>query len=157
MKKISVTYRLFLFALAMVLIVSAGDLAYSAKPDKDNVLTVILVPDGGTFDIVASPGGGGPFYIGGTLFDLDTGAVLGDFQCWGWFFTADRRMVTQEYNLGDRGTIIVAGEELLNPLAILGGTGDFKNARGQMDVEFTAEDLLVHFDLIGASADGTDN
>jgi len=66
-------------------------------------------------------------------------------------------MVTQEYNLGDRGTIIVAGEELLNPLAILGGTGDFKNARGQMDVEFTAEDLLVHFDLIGADADGTDN
>ena len=154
MRKISVTSRLLLLALAMVLIVSTGNLAYSAGPDKGNMLTVVLVPDNGTFDIIASPGGGGPFYIGGSLFDLDTGAELGEFQCWGWFFTADRRMVTQEYNLGDRGTILVAGEELLNPLAILGGTGDFKNARGQMEVEFTAEGLLVHFDLIGADADG---
>jgi hypothetical protein len=155
MKKITVTYRLFLLALAMVLIVSTGDLTYSAKPDKDNVLTVFLIPDGPP-DIIPSPGGGGPFYIGGTLFDLDTGAELGEFQCWGWFFTADRRMVTQEYNLGDRGTILVAGEEILNPLAIIGGTGDFRNARGQMEFEFTTGGVLVHFDLIGADADGND-
>ena len=158
MRKISVTYRLILLAVAMVLIVGAGDLAYSAKPSKDNVLTVLLVPDNGTLDLIESVTGSsrGPFYIGGTLFDLETGAELGDFQCWGWFFTASRRMVTQEYNLGERGTILVAGEEILNPLAITGGTGDFKNVRGQAEFEFVDDQLLVHFDLIGASADGKD-
>jgi len=81
MRKISVTYRLLLLAVAMVLIVGAGDLAYSAKPSKDNVMTVLLVPDNGTFDLIESETGSGrgPFYIGGTLFDLETGAELGDF------------------------------------------------------------------------------
>ena len=122
-----------------------------------NVLTVSLVVDGGSFDLVPSPGGGGPFYIGGTLFDADTQEELGEFQCWGWFFTAERRMVTQEYNLGDRGTIILVGEELLNPLAIVGGTGDFKNARGEMNIEFTEAGILVHFTLIGAGAGNGNN
>ena len=116
------------------------------------MLTVLLVPDNDSFDLVASPGGGGPFYIGGRIFDLD-GVDLGEFQCWGWFFTEDRRMVTQEWNLGDRGTILVAGEELVNPLGIIGGTGDFSNARGQMEfVEFSAEGVLSQFTLIGADA-----
>ena len=153
MKKLSVKSRWVSLAVALVLIVGAGNLAYSAKPADDNVLTVILVPDNDSFDLVASPGGGGPFYIGGTLFDRDTGAVLGDFQCWGWFFTEERRMVTQEYNLGDRGTILVAGEEIVNKLGIIGGTGDFKNARGETEFEFSDEGVLVHFTLIGADAD----
>ncbi len=158
MRKISVTYRLLLVAVAMVLIVGTGDLAYGAKPSNDNVMTVLLVPDfGGTFDFIESATGGGPFYVGGTLFDLDDPALeLGDFQCWGWFFTMDRRMVTQEYNLGERGTILVAGEEIVNPLAIIGGTGDFKNVRGQAEFEGVTGGVLVHFNLIGASADGKD-
>ncbi|TDI31363.1 MAG: hypothetical protein E2P03_08030 [Acidobacteria bacterium] len=148
MRKISVTYRLILLAVAMVLIVGTGDLAYSAKPSNDNVLTVVLeAGGGGSFDFIASDTGGGPFYIGGTLFDLETEAELGDFQCWGWFFTASRRMVTQEYNLGERGTILLAGEEIPNPFGIIGGTGDFKNVRGQAEFEFVAEGVLVHFDL----------
>ena len=152
MRKIGLTYRrASLLVAAMVLIVIAGQLAYGAKPNG-NVLTVLLVPDGSTFDLRANELGQGPFYIGGTLFDVDTGAELGEFQCWGWFFTASRRMVTQEYNLGDRGTILLAGEEIVNPLALIGGTGDFRNARGQVEFEFVAEGILVHFDLIGASA-----
>ena len=114
--------------------------------DDDNILTVVLEPDPGTFDLIPSPGGGGPFYIGGTLFDVDTGEALGAFQCWGWFFTAERRMVTQEYNIGDQGTIILVGEELLNALAIVGGTGEFAGVGGQVEFEFTPEGvILVHF------------
>lgn len=81
MRKISVTYRLLLVAVAMVLIVGTGDLAYGAKPSNDNVMTVLLVPDDGTFERIESVAGSmrGPFYIGGTLFDLETGAELGDF------------------------------------------------------------------------------
>ncbi len=138
------------FAVVLTLIVGLGNLAYSAKPDRDsNVLTILLLPAGPP-DLRANEDGQGPFYIGGTLFDLETGAFLGDFQCWGWFFTAARRMVTQEYNIGDRGTIITAGEEIVNVLAIIGGTGDFKNVRGEMEFEFIDEGVLVHFDLIGA-------
>ena len=98
----------------------------------DDTLTLLLVGDGSSFDLTPSPGGGGAFYIGGTLYDVDTGEALGDFQCWGWFFTAERRMVTQEYNVGDRGTILLAGEEN-HPLAIVGGTGEFRGAIGEMN------------------------
>ncbi len=152
MRKIGLTYRrASLLVAAMVLIVIAGHQTYGARPDG-NVLTVLLVPDGSTFDLRANDFGEGPFYIGGTLFDADTGAELGAFQCWGWFFTASRRMVTQEYNLGDRGTIILAGEEIENTLALVGGTGDFRNARGQVEFESVAEGVLVHFTLIGSDA-----
>ena len=153
MRKIGVTYRwTLLLVVGMVLIATAGHQAYSAKPHDDNVLTVLLVPDGSTFDLRANDFGEGPFYIGGTLFDADTGAELGAFQCWGWFFTASRRMVTQEYNIGNRGTILLAGEEIENTLALVGGTGDFSNARGQVEFEFVPEGILVHFSLIGAGA-----
>ncbi len=150
MRKIGLTYRrASLLMAAIVLMVIAGQLAYGAKPNG-NVLTVLLVPDGSTFDLRANELGQGPFYIGGTLFNVDTGAELGEFQCWGWFFTSSRRMVTQEYNLGDRGTILLAGEEIENRLALVGGTGDFRNARGQVEFEDVAEGILVHFTLIGA-------
>ncbi len=112
--------------------------------ENGDALTVVLEPDQGTFDLIPSPGGGGPFYIGGTLFDVDTGEELGDFQCWGWFFTAERRMVTQEYNVGDRGTIILAGEEN-NTLAIVGGTGDFRGAGGESTAEAGEGGFLIHF------------
>ena len=55
-------------------------------------------------------------------------------------------MVTQEFNIGDRGTIILAGEEN-HTLAIVGGTGDFRGAGGESNSE-DAPDLggfLIHF------------
>ena len=146
------------FAVVLTLIVGLGNLAYSAKPDRDsNVLTILLVPDGNSFDRRDNKDGQGPFYIGGTLFDLDTDAELGDFQCWGWFFTNTRRMVTQEYNIGDRGTIILAGEELLNPLAIVGGTGDFRGAGGEMNFEIGEDGFLIHFSFGGPDDDDDDD
>jgi hypothetical protein len=152
MSKTGLTYRrALLFVVAMVLVVIGGHQAHAARPG-DNVLTVLLVPDNSTFDLRANELSQGPFYIGGTLFDVDTGEELGAFQCWGWFFTASRRVVTQEYNLGDRGTIILAGEEIVNTLALVGGTGDFRNARGETEFEFVPEGVLVHFTLIGANA-----
>ena len=153
MNQIGMTSRWIALVCAIALVVGAGTPAFSAKPNDDNVMTVLLVLTN-TFDqVAASVGGTGPFYIGGNLFDPDTDAALGEFQCWGWFFTPARRMVTQEYNIGDRGTILLAGEEVLNPLAIIGGTGDFRNARGATEFEGTAEGVLVHFTLIGADAD----
>ncbi len=125
----------------------APDISLPGDPgDDDNTLTVLLVGDGASFEIVPGPGGTGPFYIGGTLFDVDTGEELGDFQCWGWFFTPPfgRRMVTQEFNIGDRGTIILAGEEN-NTLAIVGGTGEFSGAGGESTAEAGEDGFLIHF------------
>ena len=114
----------------------------------DDSLTVLLVGDGASFEIIPGPNGTGPFYIGGTLFDVDTGEELGEFQCWGWFFTPPfgRRMVTQEFNIGDRGTIILAGEEN-HTLAIVGGTGDFRGAGGESTAELApgGAGFLIHF------------
>ncbi len=139
----------------------AADISPPGEPgdDDDNNTLTVLLNTTDTFDQVESPGGEGhgPFYIGGTLFDVDTGEELGDFQCWGWFFTPSRRMVTQEYNIGDAGTIIVAGEELVNKLAILGGTGDFQGAGGEMVFEFTDDGILVHFTFGGPDDDDDDD
>ncbi len=126
-----------------------ADISIPGEPsddDDNNTLTVLLVGDGASFEIVPGPGGTGPFYIGGTLFDVDTGEELGDFQCWGWFFTPPfgRRMVTQEFNIGDRGTIILAGEEN-NTLAIVGGTGDFRGAGGESNGEAGEAGFLITF------------
>ncbi len=130
-------------------------ISFPGEPgDDDNDTLTVRLFTTDTFDFILSPGGGGPFYVGGDLFHVDTGEALGDFQCWGWFFTPERRMVTQEWNIGDAGTIITVGEELVNPLAITGGTGDFRGADGQMEFEFTdGEGILVHFSF----GDGDDD
>jgi hypothetical protein len=62
----------------------------------------------------------------------DTGSGPGTFQCWGWinadeFETAN---VSQSFNVEDRGAIMTQGPEG-GLLAIVGGTGEFKNARGE--------------------------
>jgi len=151
----------FLMVLIALLVLVVGwstaqpvrDLAQSPREPVNSIpengadedtLTVLLVGDGSSFDLIPSPGGGGAFYIGGTLFDVDTGEALGDFQCWGWFFTAERRMVTQEYNIGTRGTIILAGEEN-HPLAIVGGTGEFRGAIGEMNAVEAEGGFLMTF------------
>ena len=117
--------------------------------DNDS-LTVLLIGNGASFDRLESSAPGlGPFYIGGPLFDVDSGEELGAFQCWGWFFTTDpsgfgRRMVTQEFNIGDRGTIILAGEEN-HTLAIVGGTGDFRGAGGESNAAPGGGGFLITF------------
>ncbi len=139
---------------------TASDISTPGNPgddDDDDTLTVLLVGDGASFEIIPGPGGTGPFYIGGTLFDVDTGEELGEFQCWGWFFTPPfgRRMVTQEFNIGDRGTIILAGEEN-NTLAIVGGTGDFRGAGGESNAEATETGFLIHFSFGGSDDEDDD-
>ncbi len=107
---------------------------------QPTVVEVIHVAGTEPFDIVPS-NFGGPFYVGGTIVDPDTGEPIGLFHCWGFFFAGgtEQRMVTQEFDLFDRGKIILTGREGPaggsptggSPRAITGGTGDFRNGRGQ--------------------------
>ncbi len=157
MKKMSVASRWALLAVAILFVVGAGDLAYAAKPNDDNELTVQVFVNFNTFDLRDGGAGTGPFYVGGDIVDPSTGQALGEFQCWGWFFQADRNMVNQEFNIGSRGKIILTGEEDGGLRPITGGTGDFRNVRG--DTTFDLSNLgvdgsfLATFRLIGASSD----
>jgi hypothetical protein len=137
---------LFALVVAMALVSSNAALASSE-------LKVIVEADVNSLDVVPTTAGG-PFYIGGVLKDPDTGEQIGIFHCWGYFFQEGLGVVNQEYDFTGRGKIILTGVEDEGPRAITGGTGDFRNARGQA----TGIDLSnfpvfpVNFDLVGAGA-----
>ncbi len=158
MRRISAASLSVLLAVAFLFVAGAGDLAYAAKPNN-NELTVQVFVDFSTFDLRDGGAGTGPFYVGGAIVDPATGQALGEFQCWGWFFEADRNMVNQEYNIGDRGKIILTGEEDGGLRPITGGSGDFKNVRGDTAFDFSGlgpggdGSFLATFRLIGASSD----
>jgi len=76
----------------------------------------------------------GPFNIVG-----DTGSGEGTFQCWGWINEDLSANVSQSFNVEDRGAIMTQGPEG-GLLAIVGGTGDFKNARGEARQVFKGDD-----------------
>ncbi len=156
MRKTSVTSRVILLSIVFMLVAATGNLAYSAKPGP-NVLTVQVFVDFSTFDLRADAAGRGPFYVGGTIVDPATGSPLGEFQCWGWFFEANRNMVNQEFNIGDRGKIILTGEEDGGVRPITGGSGDFRNVRGDTTFDLSSlgvdGSFLASFTLIAADAD----
>ena len=88
----------------------------------------------------------GPFTIEG-----DTGGGLRSFQCWGWIHGDESTNVTQVYIIPGRGSIMTQGIEG-SLLAVTGGTGDFRNVRGEALQVFTGPDLdfTIEFDLKGA-------
>ena len=113
-----------------------------------------------------APAGVGPFYVGGAIYRLGDlgGESIGEFHCWGFIFgegteeppRAGPGVVNQEFNLTDRGKILIAGFESDAPRAVTGGTGDFANARGEgipdVDPEFgvNVDHFAISFSLTGA-------
>ena len=113
---------------------------------------LLVKADTSLFDLVDSANGG-PFYVPGTIYTPDGGKVLGKFHCWGFFYDAGvNAVVSQEYDLAGRGKVMVQGVEDEGPRAVTGGTGAFRNVRGEM----TGADLsafpnfTVSFSLIAA-------
>jgi hypothetical protein len=135
----------------------------TAKPaDAASTFDLDVEADGGLLEVVATANGG-PFYVPGLIFAPGTSNQIGDFHCWGFFYNAglssgggsseagDAGVVAQEYNLFGKGKIQVQGVEDEGPRAVTGGTGNFRNTRGEM----TGADLsgfpnfTVTFRLIG--------
>ena len=124
-----------------------------------NKFTLRVLADTGAlsiavWDVGPITGEPGPFYIPGTIFEPGAGgAELGSFHCWGFFFEPEGAIgvVSQEYNLDGRGKIQVQGVEDEGPRAVTGGTGDFRNTRGEMTgADLSAfPDFTVTFNLIG--------
>jgi hypothetical protein len=110
-----------------------------AKADAELELRVQL--DGSTLDVAVGNfvGIGGAFYVAGNICEelepLASCTSIGTFHCWGWIFDvndpASSAVVSQEFNLDGRGKIQVQGVEDGGPRAVVGGTGDFRNARGE--------------------------
>ena len=118
----------------------------AAEADGNKGKLVLLVDTHGFADFDAGapgPGGGFQFYVSGdickekTLLDRGTGmpttcTPIGEFHCWGWDIRGTGlAVVSQEYGLDGRGKIQVQGVEDEGPRAVTGGTGEFRNVRGQ--------------------------
>ena len=116
-----------------------------AAADGNKGKLVLLVDTHGFADFdagVPGPGGGFQFYVSGdickekTLLDPGTGmpttcTPIGVFHCWGWDTGRGLAVVSQEYGIEGRGKIQVQGVEDEGPRAVTGGTGRFRNVRGQ--------------------------
>ena len=115
-------------------------LAFSVAEAKKVEMTLRVNTNGfAEFDSVVAPTAlaGAAFYIGGDICEElgigDDCTPIGKFHCWGWLIGPDQAVgpVSQEYNLFDRGKILVLGLEDEGPRAVVGGTGEFRRVRGQ--------------------------
>ncbi len=137
-------------ALLITVLVLGLGLASSPCFAGNLVLRVVADTSPAGLDIVPSTNGG-PFYIPGDIFDPDTGDLIGEFHCWGFFFDGFAlAVVSQEFELFGRGKIQVQGVEDEGPRAVTGGTGEFRNVRGEMTgADLSAfPDFTVTFKLI---------
>ena len=125
------------------------------SPAYGGTLVLRVVADPGAFSIAPGAPTGGAFYIPGIVYEAGTLNQIGTFHCWGWDvdgFGTSGVLVSQEYNLDGRGKIQVQGVEDGGPRAVTGGTGQFRNVRGEMTgADLSAfPDFTATFKLIGA-------
>ena len=134
---------------------------------KGNLVLLIDTHGFADFDTGApgGPGMGFPFYVSGdickekTLLNRHTGMPssckpIGVFRCWGWDDGKGLAVVAQEYNIFGVGKIQVQGVEDEGPRAVTGGTGKFRQVRGQangfdLSEFFVTGRFVATFDLKG--------
>ena len=145
--------QLALIGLGLAMVFGLMNPAYA-----DRTLVLDVVADLAAFDIASGDIlGGGAFYVPGVIHEAGTTNQIGTFHCWGWDVTGDGLtvvVVSQEYNLDGRGKIQVQGIEDEGPRAVTGGTGQFRNVRGEMTGADLSNfpDFTVTFKLIGAKS-----
>ena len=140
--------------LAGLLVLELGVPA-PALAKKDLELRVVL--NFGSFDVAPATGPGQAFYVEGTICDKLSGACnpAGTFRCWGWQtlsgLPSNVTVVSQEFEIFGRGKLQVHGVEDSGPRAVTGGTGDFRNVRGEGVFDLSAgTEFTVRFKLQGA-------
>ncbi len=130
--------------LSLLGVVATLALVFAGAAEAGKKLTLTVDVDEASFDV--PDGIPGPFVVEG-----DAGGGPRSFQCWGWIHADESTNVTQVYIIPGRGSIMTQGIEG-SLLAVTGGTGDFRNVRGEALQDFTGPDLdfTIEFDLKGA-------
>ena len=132
---------------AGLLAVALSSLAVGVTEVQAGAELILMVNvDEGSF-VGPALGAQGAFNVEG-----DTGSGAKSFQCWGWIFEDGLTTnVSQVYNIAGRGAIMTQGQED-GFLAVVGGTGDFSNVRGEGNQVFTGTgfDFTITFNLTGA-------
>ncbi len=140
-----------LFTILLGIALLGGFAAAEADGKKGKLLLLVDTHVFADFDTGASggPGAGFPFYISGDICKETTltGASspctpIGVFHCWGWDDGKGLAVVAQEYDIWGKGKIQVQGVEDEGPRAVTGGTGKYREVRG----EATGFDLSEFFD-----------
>jgi len=126
----------------------------AAPADAASTFDLRVIADTSALDLIPSPSfpGQGPFYIPGAIHSPGTTDNIGEFHCWGFFYNGGALgVVAQEYNLSGKGKIQVQGVEDEGPRAVTGGTGKYRNTRGEMTGADLSNfpDFTVTFLLIG--------
>ncbi len=142
--------KLFVILLGIVLL---GGFSVAEASHIEKLVLLVDTHGFATFDAGASgtEDGGFPFYVSGdiceekTLVDPSTGeptacTPIGLFHCWGWDTGTGLVVVSQEYDLFDKGKIQVQGVEDEGKRAVTGGTRNFKRVRGEA-TEFDFSEL----------------
>ncbi len=144
MKRHASLFGVVVLSLAAIAVLSFAVRVTEAQPGG-RTLVVFVDVDESSFSTPA--GIPGPFTVEGAI-----GGVDGTYQCWGWFFGEDSfGSVSQVYNIAGRGAIMTLGQEGLS-IAVVGGTGDFRNVRGEAIQVFDGDgfNFELEVDLIGA-------
>lgn len=163
--------RRIIIGLTVAFLLTLGFVASGLQPGQGQLVVLRIVNDGSTFEDSTSRkspgsslGGPGAFYVRGNICaDLTVGNAcddpidtIGVFHCWGWMANDGlATVVSQEYILDGQGAISVQGVEAFNknfiPRSVVGGTGKFRNIRGEMVAAtfFDGGEFLATFDIIG--------
>ncbi len=152
----------------MVGLALLGGFAVAKADGKKGELT-LRVDTFGFSDFATSPSDpppatpGAAFYVSGDICKelvLDGACTpIGKFHCWGWLIPGGA-VVSQEYDLEGRGKIQLQGVEDGGPRAVVGGTGDFRNVRGEATgvvFNVAGDEFLVSFKLKGAKGKNKDD
>ncbi len=139
-----------LFTILLGIAVLGGFAAAEADGKKGKLVLLVDTHGFATFDPgEAGPLGGFPFYISGDICKETklTGAPssctpIGVFHCWGWDDGKGLAVVAQEYNIWGKGKIQVQGVEDEGPRAVTGGTGKYREVRGEA-TEFDLSEFFV--------------
>ena len=160
--------KLFVIVLGLALL---GGFTVAEAHEEINLELRVLVDASGSFDkATADSAIGIAFFVRGTICEdlvtLGPCVSIGTFLCWGWQSDPvggsrpQVSVVSQEFDIFDRGKIQTQGTESFgadSERAVVGGTGDFRNVRGEVTgVNLTIPpsagvgEFIATFKLIGA-------
>jgi hypothetical protein len=155
-------------ALASAVVGSGVAAAQADRPMQSPwALTLDVSIDEQSMDAVRQPAGGamtptgpgfasGRIYTGGTLGGDGTvpasALYIGTFRAVGWIFNAERvhnggMLTIASFDMRGRGELVASGV-LDDRVAVTAGTGDYRNAQGQAEVDFLSDNAFrVWFDI----------